>query len=181
MVISGRNLSFTNGRVFQATLANISRPWADNPLVHGLFPVDIDQESHRKIGSPTSNRKQDNTCKTTGNQRFRTRDLSRKDNRSSRYCHLTIYEKIIEGTDVFTLKEILGHAEIKTTMIYVHANREAGRRAVEKLNAKTHLRHRLGTKNKTAGASLPSVLESNGGGGEDRTPDLGVVNPFPGL
>lgn len=60
-----------------------------------------------------------------------------------------------EGTDVFTLKEILGHAEIKTTMIYVHANREAGRRAVEKLDAKTHLRHKSVTKTKTAGASLP--------------------------
>ena len=60
-----------------------------------------------------------------------------------------------EGADVFTLKEILGHADIRTTMIYVHANGEAGRRAVDKLDAKSHLRHHLGTKTKTAGANLP--------------------------
>ena len=59
------------------------------------------------------------------------------------------------GSDVFTLKEILGHADIKTTMIYVHANGEAGRRAVGKLDAKTHLRHHQGTKTKTAGVGLP--------------------------
>jgi integrase len=51
-----------------------------------------------------------------------------------------------EGTDIFTLKEILGHAEIKTTMIYVHANGEAGRRAVEKLDAKKHFGPALGPK-----------------------------------
>ncbi len=59
------------------------------------------------------------------------------------------------GTDVFTLKEILGHADVKTTMIYVHVSREAGRRAVEKLDAKTHFRHKSVTKIKTAGACLP--------------------------
>ena len=59
------------------------------------------------------------------------------------------------GTDVFTLKEILGHAEIKTTMIYVHANGEASRRAVAKLDAKTHFCHQSVTKTKTAGVGLP--------------------------
>jgi len=30
---------------------------------------------------------------------------------------------------------------------------------------------------KTAGVGLPFLDNSNGGGGEDRTPDLGVMNP----
>ncbi len=59
------------------------------------------------------------------------------------------------GIDVFTLKEILGHADIRTTMIYVHTNGEASRRAVAKLVAKTRLRHGLVTKTKTAGSGLP--------------------------
>lgn len=59
------------------------------------------------------------------------------------------------GTDVFTLKEILGHADIKTTMIYVHTNGEAGHRAVEKLDEKRHLCHQSVTKSKTAGGGLP--------------------------
>lgn len=41
-----------------------------------------------------------------------------------------------EGTDIFTLKEILGHADIKTTMIYVHANGKSSHRAVAKLDKK---------------------------------------------
>ena len=59
------------------------------------------------------------------------------------------------GTDIFTLKEILGHAEIKTTMIYVHANGEAGRRAVAKLDAKMDFGPESGPKQKRAGANLP--------------------------
>jgi hypothetical protein len=39
---------------------------------------------------------------------------------------------------------------LKTTMIYVHASAEAGRRAVEKLDAKRHFGHALVTEKKTA-------------------------------
>lgn len=59
------------------------------------------------------------------------------------------------GTDAYTLMEIMGHADLKTTMIYVHASGEAGRRAVEKLDAKRHFSHEVVTKRKTADANLP--------------------------
>jgi hypothetical protein len=49
----------------------------------------------------------------------------------------------------------MGHADLKTTMIYVHASGEAGLRAVEKLDAKSQFSHELVTKRKTADASLP--------------------------
>lgn len=67
----------------------------------------------------------------------------------------TFATRLAPETDVFTLKEILGHADIKTTMIYVHTNGEAGRRAVERLDAKKHFGPVLGPKTETAGASLP--------------------------
>lgn len=59
------------------------------------------------------------------------------------------------GTDAYTLMEIMGHADLKTTMIYVHASGEAGRRAVEKLDAKRHFSHEMVTIRKTADADLP--------------------------
>lgn len=59
------------------------------------------------------------------------------------------------GTDIYTLKEIMGHEDIKTTMIYVHASGEAGRIAVEKLDGKRHFSNVLVTERKTADASLP--------------------------
>jgi hypothetical protein len=49
----------------------------------------------------------------------------------------------------------MGHADLKTTMIYVHTSGEAGRRAVEKLDAKMHFGHGLVTEGKTTDASLP--------------------------
>ena len=39
-----------------------------------------------------------------------------------------------DGVDIVTVKELLGHADIKTTMRYAHSNDDAKRRAVEKLN-----------------------------------------------
>jgi len=41
-----------------------------------------------------------------------------------------------QGTDIVTVKELLGHAEIKTTMRYAHTSREAKRGAVKTLCAK---------------------------------------------
>jgi len=57
------------------------------------------------------------------------------------------------GTDAYTLVEIMGHADIKTSMIYVHASAEAGRRAVEKLHAKRHFGYVLVTETKKAGVT----------------------------
>jgi integrase len=37
------------------------------------------------------------------------------------------------GVDAFTIKDILGHASIQTSAIYVHATSEGKRRAVEAL------------------------------------------------
>jgi site-specific recombinase XerD len=38
-----------------------------------------------------------------------------------------------DGVDIVTVKELLGHADIKTTMRYAHSNDDAKRRAVQKL------------------------------------------------
>jgi len=59
------------------------------------------------------------------------------------------------GTDAYTLMEIMGHADLKTTMIYVHASGDASRRAVEKLDANKHFSHVLVTQRKTADTDLP--------------------------
>ena len=37
------------------------------------------------------------------------------------------------GADLVTVKELLGHSDIKTTMRYAHTNHEAKRRAVARL------------------------------------------------
>jgi integrase len=39
-----------------------------------------------------------------------------------------------DGVDIVTVKELLGHADIKTTMRYAHSNDDAKRRAVQRLN-----------------------------------------------
>ena len=38
------------------------------------------------------------------------------------------------GTPLVVIKELLGHADIKTTMRYAHSNDDAKRRAVQRLN-----------------------------------------------
>jgi site-specific recombinase XerD len=42
-----------------------------------------------------------------------------------------------EGVDIVTVKELLGHSNISTTMRYAHSNDEANRRAVERLSLKS--------------------------------------------
>ena len=39
-----------------------------------------------------------------------------------------------DGVDIATVKELLGHSNISTTMRYAHSNDDAKRRAVERLN-----------------------------------------------
>ncbi len=38
-----------------------------------------------------------------------------------------------DGVDIVTVKELLGHADVKTTMRYAHSNDDAKRRAVQRL------------------------------------------------
>jgi len=40
-----------------------------------------------------------------------------------------------EGVDIVTVKELLGHSKISTTMRYAHSNDEARRRAVQRLRS----------------------------------------------
>jgi integrase len=52
-----------------------------------------------------------------------------------------------DGVDIVTVKELLGHADIKTTMRYAHSNDDAKRRAVQRLTrpAKENDRDKTGT------------------------------------
>ncbi len=43
---------------------------------------------------------------------------------------------IAQGTDIVTVKELLGHAEIKTSMRYAHTSKAAKKTAVTKLSVK---------------------------------------------
>ena len=40
-----------------------------------------------------------------------------------------------DGVDIVTVKELLGHSNISTTMRYAHSNDEAKRRAVQKITS----------------------------------------------
>jgi len=40
-----------------------------------------------------------------------------------------------EGVDIVTVKDLLGHSNISTTMRYAHSNDEAKRRAVQRLKS----------------------------------------------
>jgi integrase len=53
------------------------------------------------------------------------------------------------GADAFTIKDILGHASIQTSAIYVHATDEGKRRALTALGQYAeNLGHKLVTKDK---------------------------------
>ncbi len=52
------------------------------------------------------------------------------------FRHTFATRLIARGTDIVTVKELLGHAEIKTTMRYAHTSREAKRNAVTRLGVK---------------------------------------------
>jgi len=48
--------------------------------------------------------------------------------------HTAASRMIRAGVDIVTFCELLGHADIKTTMIYCHSSNETKREAVEKLS-----------------------------------------------
>ena len=48
--------------------------------------------------------------------------------------HTAASRMIRAGVDIVTVCELLGHADIKTTMIYCHSSSETKREAVEKLS-----------------------------------------------
>lgn len=52
------------------------------------------------------------------------------------FRHTFATRLIGQGTDIITVKELLGHAEIKTTMRYAHTSREAKKKAMAGLCAK---------------------------------------------
>ena len=52
------------------------------------------------------------------------------------FRHTFATRLIANGTDIVTVKELLGHAEIKTTMRYAHTGKRAKRNAVELLSDK---------------------------------------------
>jgi integrase len=49
------------------------------------------------------------------------------------FRHTFATRLILNGTDIVTVKDLLGHADIHTTMRYAHSNDDAKRRAVNKL------------------------------------------------
>lgn len=62
-------------------------------------------------------------CRRAGIKRLRLHDLR----------HTAASRMIEAGADVFSVQQILGHSDIKITMIYCHPGMEVKRRAVEKL------------------------------------------------
>jgi integrase len=50
------------------------------------------------------------------------------------FRHTFATRLVNEGTDLVTVKDLLGHASIKTTMRYAHSNDDAKRRAVKRLD-----------------------------------------------
>jgi len=64
-----------------------------------------------------------------------------------------------EGVDIVTVKELLGHSNISTTMRYAHSNDDAKRRAVQRLkssdkqwqsfHAKRRSQYNVGTSTRT--------------------------------
>jgi integrase len=84
-------------------------------------------------------------CKEAGLTNFRFHDL--------RHCAAT---KMIErGIDIVTVKEVLGHSDIRMTARYAHATNDAKRRAVEKLAETGTSRDSKVTKEKGRRAGLP--------------------------
>ena len=65
------------------------------------------------------------------------------------------YRLADKGVDAFILREILGHTDIRTTVIYTHAANAAMHAAVGKLDEKKHLRNGFATNEKRQASCLP--------------------------
>jgi len=95
-------------------------------------------ESRRKPGSHIEEPKKafNSALRDAGVENFRFHDL--RHTAGTRLAEM--------GVDAFTIKDILGHASIQTTMIYVHATDDGKQRAVSALEryGKNH-GHKLGT------------------------------------
>lgn len=88
------------------------------------------------------------TCGRVGIGNFRFHDLR----------HTAASWMVVDGgIDLVTVKEILGHSEIKMTMVYCHASRESKRKAVEVLGKllSTPAMVRKGEEKLKNGVSLP--------------------------
>jgi len=49
------------------------------------------------------------------------------------------------GVDLVTVSELIGHSDIKTTMIYCHSDGETKRKAVEKMSRVARSREKIGS------------------------------------
>ncbi|MEP7342253.1 MAG: site-specific integrase [Acidobacteriota bacterium] len=98
-------------------------------------------ESQKKPGHPIMEPKKafNSALKDAGIENFRFHDLRH-----------TAGTRLAEaGADAFTIKDILGHASIQTSSIYVHATDEGKRRAVVALEQYGEIHgHKLGTSEK---------------------------------
>jgi integrase len=98
-------------------------------------------ESRKKPGYPILEPKKafNSALKDAGIENFRFHDLRH-----------TAGTRLAEaGADAFTIKDILGHASIQTSAIYVHATDEGKRRAVVALERYVENHgHKLGTNEK---------------------------------
>lgn len=122
-----------------------------NDTVRMLFSR-LDKTSEFVFPSPKSGGRLDNVkrsftraIKVAGVRDFHFHDLR----------HTAATRMADAGADAFTLMKILGHSDIRMTARYTHATDGALRRAVEKLDAKSHFGHELVTEKKTADGDLP--------------------------
>ena len=79
------------------------------------------------------------------------------------------------GTPVHVLKELMGHTDVRTTMIYVHAAAVETRSAVERM-AQWQKWQKNGKKEKADQRSASQVIDFTDGPEGDRTPDLRIAN-----
>ena len=121
-----------------APLKSASIRWASSGYV---FPS---QKTGRRISDVKSRFKP--ACKAAGLENFRFHDLR----------HVAATRMIERGIDIVTVKEVLGHSDIRMTARYAHATSEAKRRAVETLVEKSESRDGSVTNEKQQ-AAQPAV------------------------
>jgi Phage integrase family len=97
------------------------------------------QHLNNLLSDPNKNRIENFRQKDAGIGNFRFHDLRH-----------TAGTRLAEaGADAFTIKDILGHASIQTSAIYVHATDEGKRRSLAALGRSVEIHgHKLGTNEK---------------------------------